>query len=147
MIAVCANPDLYREAALRDNCEIAASNFSTHFVIAAPAQRLGAIEGFLQDQGVLAIRLPVRFAFHSRWIDAARPPLLEYLRSMAMEAPRIPLICCASAGVATEVAADYFWRVARQPVRFHDTIRRLESQGCYRYIDVGPAGSLAGFVK
>jgi acyl transferase domain-containing protein len=147
MIAVFAHPDLHREPALRDHCEIAASNFPAHFVIAAPAERLASLEKFLHGQGVLAVRLPVRYAFHSQWIDAARPHLLECLRPVAFAAPRMSLICCASGTAVTEISSDYFWRVARQPVQFHETIRQLESGGCYRYIDVGPAGSLAGFVK
>jgi acyl transferase domain-containing protein len=147
MIAVFAHPDLYRAATLRDNCEIAAVNFPAHFVIAAPAEQLDSLEKFLQSQRVLAVRLPVRHAFHSRWIDAARPHLLECLRPVAFATPRMPMICCASGTTVTEPASDYFWHVARQPVQFHETIKQLESRGCYRYIDVGPAGSLAGFVK
>jgi acyl transferase domain-containing protein len=147
MIAVFADPDLYREAALCDNCEIAAVNFSGHFVIAAPADRLESLERFLQTRGVLAVRLPVRFAFHSRWIDAARPHLLDCLRPVEFAALRMPMICCAIGTAVTEISSEYFWRVARQPVQFHETIKQLESRGCYRYVDVGPAGSLAGFVK
>jgi acyl transferase domain-containing protein len=147
MIAVFADPDLYREAVLRDNCEIAAVNFPAHFVIAATADRLDRVELFLKSKRVLAVRLPVRFAFHSRWIESARPQLLERLRSVAFAAPRIPLVCCANGAAVTEVSGDYFWQVARQPVQFHRTIMELESSGSYRYIDVGPAGTLATFVK
>jgi hypothetical protein len=32
-------------------------------------------------------------------------------------------------------------------MRFRDTLRHLERQGPHRYIDVGPSGTLATFVK
>jgi hypothetical protein len=37
--------------------------------------------------------------------------------------------------------------VVRNPIRFQEAMRCLEQQGTYRYIDVGPAGTLANFVK
>jgi hypothetical protein len=42
---------------------------------------------------------------------------------------------------------DFFWRIVRQPIRFRDTIALLERRGACRYIDVGPGGTLATFVK
>jgi malonyl CoA-acyl carrier protein transacylase len=37
--------------------------------------------------------------------------------------------------------------VVRRPIRFRETTARLEQQGSRRYIDVGPAGTLATFLK
>jgi malonyl CoA-acyl carrier protein transacylase len=61
--------------------------------------------------------------------------------------PRVPFVCCEHAATLAAVPADYFWRVVRRPVRFRETIRRLEQEGACRYVDVGPSGTLATFTK
>jgi bacillaene synthase trans-acting acyltransferase len=41
----------------------------------------------------------------------------------------------------------YFWRVIRDPIYFQRTIQTLEArQGCC-YLDLGPSGTLATFLK
>jgi acyl transferase domain-containing protein len=47
----------------------------------------------------------------------------------------------------TDLPDDYFWTTVRDPIRFQETIMHLENNGAYRYIDVGPAGTLATFLK
>jgi len=56
-------------------------------------------------------------------------------------------VCCDQAAILYDLPEDYFWNVVRQPIRFRDTTDRLEAQGARRYIDVGPAGTLATFLK
>jgi malonyl CoA-acyl carrier protein transacylase len=49
--------------------------------------------------------------------------------------------------VLTDLPDDFFWRVVRHPIRFRETVAELERRGSHRYIDVGPSGTLATFVK
>jgi malonyl CoA-acyl carrier protein transacylase len=49
--------------------------------------------------------------------------------------------------VITNLAPDFFWDVVRRPVRFDQTIALLESQGSFNYVDLGPTGTLATFLK
>lgn len=56
-------------------------------------------------------------------------------------------MCCEQAAVLTDLPDDFFWRAVRRPIRLRDTIAQLESQGPYRYIDVGPSGTMATFAK
>jgi acyl transferase domain-containing protein len=105
------------------------------------------IESHLREHQMTYQRLPVRFAFHSHWIDAARLPFLSFMDSIRLRSPRIPLLCCEQATILTEVPADFFWRVVRRPIRFQDAIAHLERMGVHRYIDLGPAGTLATFLK
>src|SRR5579872_2141062 len=72
MVAVLADPALYREAFFADRSELAAINFSSHFVVAAPAEQCREIERQLAARKLPSQRLPVSFAFHSRWLDAAQ---------------------------------------------------------------------------
>lgn len=147
MIAVLADNASYAKPYLREQSELAAINFSSHFVVSAPQSHLARIERSLGEQDVVYQRLPVSYAFHSQWLDDARAPFESYMSSIRRSAGTLPLACCREATLLTELPNDFFWRVVREPIRFKDTIAALEQRGAYRYIDVGPAGTLATFTK
>jgi bacillaene synthase trans-acting acyltransferase len=147
MIAVLADQTSYARPYLREQSELAAINFSSHFVVAAPQSHLPQIERSLGEQDVVYQRLPVSYAFHSKWIDEARAPFESYVSSIRRFPGTLPFACCREATLLSELPNDFFWRVVREPIRFKDTIAALEQRGAYRYIDVGPAGTLATFTK
>lgn len=145
MIAVLAEPSLYEEEFLRRRSEMAGVNFHSHFALAAAHGELDAIEAWLKQRGVAHQRLAVSFAFHSQWIDSAR----AHWRA-PVPAPGgalLPLVCCARAATHGRLPDDFFWQAVRQPIRFDETVAHLEKQGPHRYIDLGPSGTLATFVK
>lgn len=147
MAAVLADPALFAEEFLSIRSELAAVNFSSHFVVSARETDLAEIEAALRQRNVSYQRLPVSFPFHSRWIDKAKGPFNAVMRSIRFTQGRLPLVCCDQAAILYDLPEDYFWNVVRQPIRFRDTTDRLEAQGARRYIDVGPAGTLATFLK
>ena len=147
MTAVLADPALFAEQFFQGRCELAAVNFSSHFVVSARCAELAEIEAALDQQDVGYQRLPVSFPFHSQWIDKAKAPFESFMRSIPRRQGRLPLACCDQTAVLSDLSDDYFWNVARHPVRFLETTARLEQQGARRYIDVGPAGTLATFLK
>jgi bacillaene synthase trans-acting acyltransferase len=147
MIAILADPALFAEEFFRGRSELAAVNFSSHFVVTAKGRELATIESELKGRTIGYQRLPVSFAFHSRWIDEAKVPFVSSMRSVARKQNRLPLVCCDQAAMVAELSDDYLWNVVRHPIRFRETIARLEQQGPRRYVDVGPAGTLATFLK
>ena len=147
MLAVMGDPQRYMTADLLALCELAARNFSTHAVISLPASNAAAVEASLRQRGVTFQRLAVNVAFHSRWIDAAERPYRTFLRKLRKRRGEVPLICC-GAGEALQTLPDgHFWSAVRDPIRFMQTVSLMEAQGSYRYIDVGPAGTMATFLK
>lgn len=147
MVAVLADSDLYLHDQLRDYSEIAAFNFSTHFAVATKHSYLEGITAFLRGRGVSFQLLPVVFAFHSRWIDEAEKPYRGFLRSLSQKPGNLPIACCAESRVLHSIPGDFLWNVTRAPIRFQNTISLLESRRAYRYIDIGPSGTLATFLK
>lgn len=148
MIAVLAPPELYqRNTELRERCDIAAINFSSHFVVAAPADRLAQIERFLCDRQIVFHRLAVRRPFHSRWIESAKQRFLDEMGRVQFRRPRVPVLCCANAAPVDEVSAERCWRIVREPIRFQQTIEALERVRSCRYLDLGPSGTLGTFIK
>jgi acyl transferase domain-containing protein len=147
MTAVLADPALFEEKFINCRSELAAVNFSSHFVISARRPELGEIEAALKVRNISYQRLPVSLPFHSRWIDKAKGPFESFMQSIKCTQGRLPLICCQQNSVLSSLGDGYFWSVVRCPIRFYETIAKLENHGSYRYIDVGPAGTLATFLK
>ena len=146
MLAVLHDPKLYDDDVLRQS-ELAAINFASHFVVSAPDAALGTIEALLRQRNIAHQRLPVSFPFHSRWIEGAQQPFLAAMQMLRPRAPRLPIACAERATSVTQIDGDYFWGVVRRPMRFRETIARLEAEGPRRYIDVGPSGTLATFLR
>lgn len=147
MIAVLAEPTLYEEPFLRDHSEMAGINFDKHFAVSAGWHELDAIQAELKQRGIAHQRLAVSFAFHSRWVDNARDECMAAMRDIPQRAGTLPLACCDQAAILTQLPGPFFWNVVRRPIRFRDTVALLERQGPWRYIDAGPSGTLATFVK
>jgi bacillaene synthase trans-acting acyltransferase len=147
MLAVLAKPSLFDERFLREHSELAAVSSASHFTVAAEYERCLQIEAVLRDRDIVHQRLPVSFAFHSQWIDAAHRPFQAFVDSMAVKTGRIPLVCCAHATVLEELPGDFLWQAARRPIFFQEAIARLELSGPHRYVDAGPSGTLAGSLK
>jgi bacillaene synthase trans-acting acyltransferase len=151
MIAVLGDPRMFEEHFLRERSELAGVNFANHFAVSAVAADLEEIEAGLRERNVTHQRLAVSFAYHSRWIDAARLPFEAFLISAYGadfgSSGRLPLACCERAMVLSTLPPEFFWTVVRGAIRFRDTIATLERDGPFRYIDVGPSGTLANFVK
>jgi acyl transferase domain-containing protein len=147
MYAVLAGPALYAQPFLRANSAMAGVNFSSHFVVSARQAQFASIEAGLRAHAVAYQRLPVSFAFHSEWIEEARAPFESFTQTLRIKGGELPFMSCLDADIVAVLADDYFWRVVREPIRFGDAITQLENNGVCRYIDVGPASTLATFLK
>jgi acyl transferase domain-containing protein len=147
MIAILGSPRLMTEPFLAEQSELAAVNSPSHFVVAAPTQTAARIEAQLRRNQITYQRLPVSFAFHSRWIDPARASFEQSVRSLSLAGPRVPVMCCAGASQLSQLYPEYFWDVARRPMKFREAIGELERTGMQQYLDVGPAGTLATLLK
>lgn len=147
MIAILADPSLYDEPFLREHSEMAGINFSTHFAVSAAQADLDPIESVLKQRGVTYQRLAVSFAYHSRLIENAEERFTSFMRSIPLSRGTLPLVCCEQGATLTDLPDNFFWRVVRHSIRFQEAVAHLERQGPHRYIDVGPSGTLATFVK
>jgi acyl transferase domain-containing protein len=147
MTAVLADPALFAEDFIGGRGELAAVNFASHFVVSARRRDLEEIEVALTRRGVGFQRLAVSLPFHSRWMDGARAPFEEFMGRVRRRPGKLPLMCCERASALDGLPDGYFWDVVRRPIRFRETLACLEQGGARRYVDVGPAGTLATFVK
>lgn len=148
MIAVMGAPTLYEDSLfLQARSVIAGRNFASHFVLSAPAENLPAIQSFLTRAAVTWQSVPVHYPFHAPWIDPMREVLIAASGSVRIQLSGTPVICCALGGVVQEISDDYFWKVARDEIGFMPAIAHMEQSGAFDYLDLGPSGTLATFLK
>jgi bacillaene synthase trans-acting acyltransferase len=148
MIAVIDNFNLYHQSStISLHSNLAAINYSSHFIIAGESVKLLRIEEHLKTKDLVFQALPVRYGFHSSNIDPIENEYKMFLSKFLFKKPNIPVISCLLSGCVTNFSANYFWNITRQPICFQKTINKLEEQGQLKYIDLGPSGTLANFVR
>jgi acyl transferase domain-containing protein len=147
MLAVLDEPErMIRERALFAGVWLSAENFARHFVVSGTLAAIEGVEARLASLGVTVARLPVPHPFHSPLMDVAEP-MFQAPPVCARGERGVQVISACHASSIECRDGRHFWEVAREPVRFRDTIAHLERVGPARYIDLGPSGTLATFVK
>jgi len=148
MMAIIHPHNLYQDLRLiREQSERAAINFPSHFVISGKTDHLKQIESLLDEQDIIFHNLAVVHGFHSALIDDAAQPFLQFLERLSLKTPHTPFISCVRDIPFTPLHSGQFWDAIRKPIRFHDIIEALEIENHYTYLDLGPSGTLATFVK
>ncbi|MGN6262063.1 MAG: ACP S-malonyltransferase [Ralstonia sp.] len=96
-----------------------------------------------------ALPLPVSAPFHSSLLKPASDRLREYLASVTVNAPVIPVINNVDVAVVSDPAAikDALVRQAASPVRWVETVQKMKADGVTRVVECGPGKVLAGLVK
>lgn len=148
MLAVFADAQRYEhDPVLRHNSELAGVNYDAHFVVTGSRQGLEVIENHLRAEGVLYQHLPVRYAFHSGLMKILEEPYRALLGKLACQPPRTLYFSCQTGrSMQHQHFQQHFWNVLRQPILFAETFAAIERLSPCTYIDLGPSGTLNGFV-
>ena len=150
MMAVLDSPEICRRYSdeFRETT-IASFNFARSFVVAGLSPALERLQSFLKKHDVLTQILPISHGFHSAIIDPAETDLRRLFREVSLGEGHLPVASAVYARFLepSDLVESYYWDIVRQPVRFHSTVEMLEHRGPRLYIDVGPSGTLATFVK
>lgn len=150
MIAVLARPDVLADVTphgLEGRVHIACLNAPDHFVVGLAEGNTAALVAALERRSLPHAVLPVGFAFHTPLIAGVEDAFRDIAGQLTLARPRIPVHSCASGAVIEAFSAEHFWGVARSVVRFADTVAAFADQPQTALVDVGPAGTLAGFVR
>ena len=148
MLAILHKPTLFKDIPLLfNNSELASYNFDSHFVISGQHDALKEIASFLKKQHIAYQSLPVSQAFHSALIEPAASYYIDFLRKKKLKSPEIPFISCTQVDIIPSLSQNYFWDVVRKPMAFQQTVQMLEKKQPFLYLDLGPSGTLANFVK
>ena len=148
MIAILDHYQLYETIAeISHHSELAAIHFDNHFVVSTARKHKKTIEDALRSRDIISQPLTVSYGFHSSNIDDAYSSLQDLFSKLTLKPAKINLISCENTRCTNQISFDHLWKVARNPIMFQKTIQLVENSGRYNYIDIGPSGTLANFVK
>jgi bacillaene synthase trans-acting acyltransferase/trans-AT polyketide synthase/acyltransferase/oxidoreductase domain-containing protein len=148
MVAVLASPGILLEnAELAGEGEIGCINAHNHFVVSLPVDRLPTLGRWLDGREIQWVRLPVRYGFHSSLVDAAATGYADLARGVTFRPGTLPIYSAHLAARVQRFDGDHFWRVARGLVRFRDLATNLWAERPRRFVDCGPSGTLAAFLR
>ena len=142
--AVCA------DAAAGEVVEAVNLNSPGQVVIAGNKAAVERAMALAKEKGAKrALPLPVSVPSHSSLMLSAAEKLLDYLQSVSIVAPTIPVLH--NTDVMSHVDADAIRKaLAKQlhtPVRWVETVKALKTAGVERVIECGPGKVLAGLNK
>jgi len=148
MLAILHDINLYYDTpALYENSELASVNYNSHSVVSGKRERLQKTEAFMRDNDIVYQDLPVSHAFHSSLIDSAAAQYKKLLGDRQYQFPQIRFVSCLSGTILTSLPCHFFWNVIREPIQFIKAVHELEDGQKKIYIDLGPSGTLANFIK
>ncbi|WP_405891116.1 type I polyketide synthase [Streptomyces sp. NBC_00133] len=148
MIAVQASEDEVREtlAGHEQAVTVAAVNGPEAVVISGDASVTATVAEVWEERGRRTRRLRVSHAFHSPHMDEVLQEFRAVAAQLTYQAPRIPVVSTVTGEPAQddELRSPEYWvRQIREPVRFLDAVRTLETQGTTVLVEVGPDAVLA----
>lgn len=130
------------------NLTLVSDNFIGHYTLSGDTTNLHQFEVELQRQSVQFVRLNVAHPFHSNLMDSIKNEYLQLLSYYSLqEAKDVSFISGIYKKEMFTVEAEYFWDVTRNYTNFSDTIMNLEEKGRNYYLDLGPSGTMATFIK
>ncbi|WP_217559257.1 acyltransferase domain-containing protein [Paenibacillus sp. GbtcB18] len=148
MISIIHDYNLFfNEPLLFENSELACVNYQSNFVISGLIHNLELIEAFLKKKGITFVRLPVKYAFHSSFIDLASESYISSLDNIFYKKPAMKLISSLTGTAITALNKTYFWDIVRNPINFREALKSIGPAKDFLYIDLSPSGTLANFAK
>lgn len=125
---------------------LASENFDGHFTLSGTTDKLDAFQAILHQKGYSFQRLAVSHPFHSPLIETAKNDFLYYLSGKTL-APANNFISGLKGALLPSLPGDYFWQAISQPTDFIRLTRFLEHYSPCLYLDLGPSGTSATFMK
>jgi malonyl CoA-acyl carrier protein transacylase len=135
------HPDVYRDTT------IGSVNFDGNFVVAGTRAAIDEVARKLDADAIVSMRLPVEYPFHSPLLAPVEPAYLGLFDGIAISAPSIAQYSSATGGRLQRVDPPHYWKVTRMPVDFRAAVATIAAEGPCRFVDLGPTGTLSGFIK
>ena len=146
MVAVASSPDDIA-AHLTADIDLAAVNEFGSCVIAGPDEAIREFTNRCAAAGIVARRVRTSHGFHSQSMDSVLAPFAEFLSTLTLRAPSIPMLSNVTGTWMTDDEAtdpNRWARHIRSTVRFADEVATLLGDAHRVLVEVGPGGSLTG---
>jgi bacillaene synthase trans-acting acyltransferase len=148
MLAIIESQVIIRRyPALFRNSGVTGTNFDRNFVVSGRADEIERLQRALGELKITTQRLPVNYGFHTALLDPLEDRFKVLAGRLNFNESRIDVVSALHARRIEEPGEDHLWEVVRRPVDFANAIRTMLRSSAPVFIDVGPSGTLATFVK
>ena len=130
--------------------EIAAVNAPSLCTLSGPDAAIDQLQRQLEARGASCRRIHTLHAFHSASMDGILEPFTEAMKSIRLNAPKIPFASNLTGRRITEAEATdpaYWATHLRYTVRFADGLRELMGNDSPILLEVGPGDVLSTFAR
>ena len=135
---------------LGEELSLAAVNRPAVSVVSGPVEAVEELAARLAEQGLTCRRLHTSHAFHSRMMEPVLQQLIEQIKRVRLEPPRLPFLSnVTGTWIRAEEATDpaYWARQLRQAVRFADGVAHLLAEPHRILLEVGPGNTLSTLAR
>jgi [acyl-carrier-protein] S-malonyltransferase len=138
-MAAVSGKDLSCVPKLARRCGLVVANDNAphQMVLSGPDAGLRALLEGARAEGVRAVRLPVRGAFHSPMMKSVVGEFRKALAGVGVKPPRLLALCSTTGAPFTEIREELAAGIIR-PVLWRETIERLRREGIRRFLEIGP---------
>lgn len=130
---------------------VSPANYNTpgQIVIGGDIKAVNHALELLKEKGIKRlIPLNVSGPFHTALLEPASYRLGQELEKIDFKEFEIPLIGNTEADIMTrERIPELLARQVMEPVRFYESIKKLQELGCEEIIEIGPGSVLSAFIK
>ncbi|SFL28354.1 type I polyketide synthase [Shimia haliotis] len=138
------------KARLGGDLDIASVNAPALTVVSGPDAALDQLATELAAEEIDTQRVPINIAAHSRMLEPILARFGDYLRSIQLHAPKLPIISNRTGAALLESEAtdpEYWVAHLRNTVLFADGVTALSQVANRVYLEVGPGKALSSLVK
>jgi len=131
---------------LGDDLDLAGVNGPALSVASGPDTALRALQDKLAADEIDCQRIAIDIAAHSRMLEPILERFGDYLRSIDLHPPHVPIVSNRTGAVLTDAQAtdpDYWVQHLRGTVLFADGIAHLAANPAHVFIEVGPGKALS----
>ncbi|WP_264212664.1 type I polyketide synthase [Leisingera thetidis] len=138
------------EALIGDELDIASVNAPALTAVSGPQEALDRLSEQLTAREVEHQRIPIDIAAHSRMLDGILQDYGDFIRSLPLSAPTLPVISNRTGAPLTAdqaASADYWVEQLRNTVRYADCIETLARTPNRVFLEVGPGKALSALAQ
>lgn len=133
---------------LEDLVSIASFNSHSSVTLSGDPVTLEEIAAHLERKGVFQRMLHVGIAYHSPQMDEMEDEFRQSIASIWPRANAVPLYSTVTGSPipGDQLDAGYWWRNARDPVRFESAANELVDDGFANFLEIGPHPVLRSYL-
>ncbi|MGF1469581.1 MAG: beta-ketoacyl synthase N-terminal-like domain-containing protein [Sandaracinaceae bacterium] len=144
-------PESQLRPLMGEDLDLAVVNAPEATVVSGPPAAVDALQAKLEAmEDVDVRRLAIPTAGHSRLLDPILPPFRDYLRSIRLSPPKIPMLSNTTGTWLTDEQAtdpEYWVRHFRGTVRFAENVATLLDGSTRLMVECGPGRALSSLAR